>query len=91
MERTLLLTSKRTLDAADFAEPESVQLTDEQIPFPATMAAIARAAAQRMLTYCNGNKSDAARRLGISRPRLQRLLDATDNTVDLNHEAEVDS
>ena len=91
MERTLLLTSKRTLEAADFAEPESVQLTDEEIPFPATMAAIARAAAQRMLTYCNGNKSDAARRLGISRPRLQRLLDATDSTVDLNHEAEVDS
>jgi ActR/RegA family two-component response regulator len=28
-----------------------------------------------MLSLCNGNKSEAARRLGISRPRLQRLLD----------------
>jgi ActR/RegA family two-component response regulator len=30
-----------------------------------------------MLELCNGNKSVTARRLGISRPRLQRLLDAT--------------
>ena len=40
-------------------------------------AAITQAAAQRMLDLCNGNKSVAARRLGISRPRLQRLLDST--------------
>jgi ActR/RegA family two-component response regulator len=28
-----------------------------------------------MLDLTDGNKSEAARRLGISRPRLQRLLD----------------
>jgi ActR/RegA family two-component response regulator len=28
-----------------------------------------------MLELAGGNKSEAARRLGISRPRLQRLLD----------------
>jgi ActR/RegA family two-component response regulator len=27
----------------------------------------------------DGNKSEAARRLGISRPRLQRLLDDADS------------
>jgi DNA-binding NtrC family response regulator len=30
-----------------------------------------------MLELCGGNKSTAARRLGISRPRLHRLLDAS--------------
>jgi ActR/RegA family two-component response regulator len=31
-----------------------------------------------MLEVTSSNKSEAARRLGISRPRLQRLLDGTD-------------
>ena len=92
MERTLLLTSKRALDAEDFTDAPPVPTSDEEIPFPATMAAITRAAARVMLVYCDGNKSEAARRLGISRPRLQRLLDATsDDNPDLNDEAEVDS
>jgi Bacterial regulatory protein, Fis family. len=30
-----------------------------------------------MLVLCDDNKSVAARRLGISRPRLHRLLDAS--------------
>ena len=92
MERTLLLTPKRTLDADDFAEATSVPSVDQDIPFPATMATITRAAARAMLDYCTGNKSDAARRLGISRPRLQRLLDASfDEHSDLNDEAEVET
>jgi ActR/RegA family two-component response regulator len=32
-----------------------------------------------MLEACGGNKSEAARRLGISRPRLQRVLDHRDD------------
>ncbi len=45
------------------------------LPFPATLAEVVRTAAQAMLDLTGGNKSEAARRLGISRPRLQRLLD----------------
>jgi DNA-binding NtrC family response regulator len=45
------------------------------LPFPADLATIIRAAAAGMLERTRGNKSEAARRLGISRPRLQRLLD----------------
>ena len=92
MERTLLLTPKRTLDASDFAEVTSVSNHDQDIPFPATMATITRAAARAMLDYCTGNKSEAARRLGISRPRLQRLLDTSfENHSDVDDEAEVET
>jgi DNA-binding NtrC family response regulator len=92
MERTLLLTPKRTLDADDFAEAMSVHSVDQDLPFPATLATITRAAARAMLEHCTGNKSEAARRLGISRPRLQRLLDASsDEHSDFNDEAEVET
>jgi ActR/RegA family two-component response regulator len=45
------------------------------LPFPATLRAITQAAAHAMLSLAKGNKSEAARRLGISRPRLQRILE----------------
>ena len=47
------------------------------LPFPATLAEIQRAAARAMLEATGGNRSEAARRLGISRSRLQRLLEGT--------------
>jgi DNA-binding NtrC family response regulator len=80
IERAVLLADGATLDEADVAEeavPTRASSDDCELPFPATIAAITQAAARRMLAACNGNKSVAARRLGISRPRLQRLLDAT--------------
>ena len=49
------------------------------LPFPTTLAVLTRAAAMAMLQLARGNKSEAARRLGISRPRLQRLLDGTND------------
>jgi DNA-binding NtrC family response regulator len=45
------------------------------LPFPAPLADIQRAAARAMLEATGGNRSEAARRLGISRSRLQRLLE----------------
>jgi DNA-binding NtrC family response regulator len=39
-----------------------------------TLKSIIERAVRETLARCDGNKSDAARRLGISRTRLQRLL-----------------
>ena len=46
------------------------------LPFPADIGTITRAAAEAMLDLVKNNRSEAARRLGISRPRLARLLRA---------------
>ncbi len=62
--------------ATDLLLPDrSPTPTNGPLPFPATLRAIGRAAALAMLERAEGNKSEAARRLGISRPRLQRLID----------------
>jgi DNA-binding NtrC family response regulator len=49
------------------------------LPFPAPLDAIEAAAARSMLAACEGNRSEAARRLGISRRRLRRLLGLSDS------------
>jgi len=75
MERCTLLSVDGVLDRDDLAEPTRPAAQDGGIPFPCTIAELQKAAAREMLSLCGGNKSEAARRLGISRPRLQRLLD----------------
>ncbi|MFN8571586.1 MAG: sigma-54 dependent transcriptional regulator [Gemmatimonadaceae bacterium] len=87
MERSTLLCVDGVLEVSDFTEaprpPEA-----NGIPFPCTIGELQRAAAREMLSLCAGNKSEAARRLGISRPRLQRLLDAvSDADVNLDDDA----
>ena len=47
-----------------------------RLPFPAPLSTIVQAAAREMVTLHEGNRSEAARRLGISRSRLHRLLGA---------------
>ncbi len=47
---------------------------DAVLPFPAPLEAIELAAVRAMLDHTEGNKSEAARRLGISRSRLHRAL-----------------
>jgi two-component system response regulator HydG len=76
LERAVVLSPPGTLrlgplDAAGGPPPGSAGV----LPFPAPLAEVVRTAAQAMLDLTGGNKSEAARRLGISRPRLQRLLD----------------
>ncbi|MFV1986991.1 MAG: sigma-54 interaction domain-containing protein [Gemmatimonadota bacterium] len=51
------------------------------IPFPATIDELERAAAVATLALCEGNKSEAARVLGITRSRLYRLLERARNSV----------
>ena len=76
IERAVLLHRGGTLDAPDVAPSATAAPSREgPIPFPATLAEITRAAAVAMVERCAGNKSEASRRLGISRPRLLRLLD----------------
>ncbi|HEX7020268.1 MAG TPA: sigma 54-interacting transcriptional regulator [Gemmatimonadaceae bacterium] len=77
VERAVVLADGPTLDARDFDEPLSSTRAAGELPFPATMSEITRAAAERMLAVCGGNKTEAARRLSISRPRLLRLLSST--------------
>jgi len=79
VERALVLSPRGTLRAEELipAPPRSSTRSAGRsaLPFPATIDVLVRAAAQAMLELAGGNKSEAARRLGISRPRLQRLLD----------------
>ena len=76
IERALLLARTPVLDADDVALEMARPMESGALPFPAPLHDIVKAAAIEMLAQCGGNKSDAARRLGISRPRLQRILDS---------------
>ena len=79
VERAVLLAAGPVLDVADLEPPPAARGTvDGVLPFPAPLDEIVHAAAQRMLERCGGNKSETARRLGISRPRLLRILGEDD-------------
>jgi DNA-binding NtrC family response regulator len=78
IERAVLLADRPVLDAdalfADGVPQQSAPAGDGTLPFPASMDDIEAAAVRAMLALCGGNKSEAARRLRISRMRLLRLL-----------------
>jgi two-component system response regulator HydG len=79
IERSLVLSPRGTLRLEEMGMREDAPRAEGALPFPVTLAVLNRAAALAMLQLTGGNKSAAARRLGISRPRLQRLLDGTDD------------
>lgn len=58
------------------AEPGAVE---GGLRFPSTLDELELEAALAMLELCGGNKSQAARRLGITRSRLYRLLERADD------------
>jgi len=77
IERALLLGEGTGLSAEDLfiqSAPAPVASSSTVLPFPAPMEAIELAAVRAMLNSADGNKSAAARRLGISRSRLHRAL-----------------
>ncbi len=78
IERGLVLSPRGTLLLGEVLRPAAAAPSGDRVPFPATLREITRAAALAMLDLTNGNKSLAARRLGISRPRLQRTLEGAD-------------
>ncbi len=88
MERAVLLADGAVLDTLDVAIETSRDRAVErsgELPFPSTIAELTQAAAHRMLALSDGNKSVAARRLGISRPRLHRILDASLAQLESEH------
>jgi two-component system response regulator HydG len=74
IERALLLSTPGTLELTEIEARGSRPQADGALPFPARLSEVVQAAAQAMLDLTLGNRSEAARRLGISRSRLQRLL-----------------
>ncbi len=75
VERSLLLSPPGELDPRELVALTQVESPHSgPIPFPANLDDITSAAAQATLQMCSGNRSEAARRLGISRRRLRRLL-----------------
>jgi two-component system response regulator HydG len=76
VERALVLSPRGTLRAEELVPPtETEREVRGTLPFPVPLDMLVRSAARAMLELTGGNKSEAARRLGISRPRLQRILD----------------
>jgi two-component system response regulator HydG len=74
IERALLLSTPGTLELTEVETRAPRLSTDGALPFPARLSEVVQAAARAMLEVTAGNRSEAARRLGISRSRLQRLL-----------------
>ena len=72
IERAVLMSRGPVIDAASLA-PEAEDAPVSDVP-PRQLRAIIKNAVRETLEQCGGNKSDAARKLGISRTRLQRLL-----------------
>jgi DNA-binding NtrC family response regulator len=84
IERSLLLSESGTLDAAELiktGKPKAKE-TKSEFPFPTTLRELNRLAAHQAVDDLAGNKSAAARALGISRSRLQRLLDDSESGDD---------
>jgi DNA-binding NtrC family response regulator len=74
VERTLLLSPPGEFRLEGLTAMTAPASAASDLPFPTTLAELQRAAAQAMLELTGGNRSEAARRLGVSRSRLQRLL-----------------
>ena len=75
IERALVLSPPGRLDIGQLLVAGPARETTGPLPFPAPLGTIIRAAVLETLARVDGNKSEAARRLGVSRPRLQRILD----------------
>ncbi len=79
VERALLLSPPGELRIDELIPADAPgPASDGPLPFPSTLREITASAARATLELCNGNRSEAARRLEISRKRLRRLLNGGD-------------
>jgi DNA-binding NtrC family response regulator len=82
IERALLVSDGRRIEDVDLSGGGSASTAlraasaEGELDWPASLGTLVRSACLAMIQRCTGNKSEAARRLGISRQRLQRLIDA---------------
>ncbi|MCU0647495.1 MAG: sigma-54 dependent transcriptional regulator [Gemmatimonadaceae bacterium] len=75
MERATLLAADGVIDEKDLEIDERpAPSAPGRLPFPATLGTIIQSAVRETVALHEGNRSEAARRLGISRSRLHRLL-----------------
>ncbi len=90
LERAVLLCDGARIDVSDLTMDTGARsaAASGALPFPTTLRALTRAAVEEMLRLTDGNKSEAARQLGISRPRLLRLLD---DSSDLDHDFDTET
>lgn len=79
VERALVLSPRGSLEFGHLANeaPGRAVPHENALPLLAPLPTVIRAAVDAMLAETRGNKSEAARRLSISRTRLQRILDGT--------------
>jgi DNA-binding NtrC family response regulator len=93
IERALLLSGGTAIEPEHLAlsaarrSPRAAAVqpgAELDLGFPATLDSLEKRAAVAMVELCRGNKSDAARRLGITRSRLYRILEraAGDDVAD---------
>ena len=75
IERALVLSPPGRLEIGQLLVAGPIRESAGPLPFPAPLGTIIRAAVLETLAAADGNKSEASRRLGISRPRLQRILE----------------
>lgn len=85
IERALLVSDGQRVEAADLSGGGSaaaiaginagISAAAGELEWPSPLGVLVRSACLAMIQRCGGNKSEAARRLDISRQRLQRLVD----------------
>ena len=85
IERALLVSDGQRVEETDLSGGGSAALNagipgaHGELDWPSPLGTLVRSACLAMIQRCGGNKSEAARRLGISRQRLQRLVDLADD------------
>jgi DNA-binding NtrC family response regulator len=80
IERAVLLGDGNLFVEDLFPQNSMPASSSGELPFPAPMQLIEKAAARAMVTRCGGNKSEAAKALAISRKHLYTLLAAEEGT-----------